>query len=97
MFSAMPPLEAYRLLISLHRTMPRHSSVHRVLAFYDIPRAHPHSEVSRDVFVRLPSEAALPEGMCARLLRCIYGLRDANQTFELKVGEVISAGGLVQR
>eukprot|EP00973_Karenia_brevis_P095606 12428163-Karenia_brevis.AAC.1 len=53
--------------------------------------------MKREVFVKLPVEAALPSGMCARLLRCLDGLRDANQTFELKVGEVMSAGGFIKR
>eukprot|EP00973_Karenia_brevis_P014452 1969596-Karenia_brevis.AAC.1 len=70
--------------------------MNRALAFYDISRAHPHCEMKREVLIDLPVEAALPQGMCARLLRCVYGLRDANQTFELKVREVMSAGGFIK-
>eukprot|EP00973_Karenia_brevis_P008394 1135959-Karenia_brevis.AAC.1 len=64
--------------------MSRHSYSQRVLVFYDISRAHPHCKMRREVFVQLLAEAALPSGMCALLLRCIYGLQDANQTLELK-------------
>ena len=60
-------------------------------------RGHPHCEVSREVYATLPPEAnpAFP-GECALLERCLYGLRDAPQRFELKVGEILKELGFTQ-
>ena len=49
-FSATPPLEALRFILSLAVTRPPHSD-ELVLMFIDFSRAHPHTEVTRDVYV----------------------------------------------
>ena len=100
-FSATPPIEALRYLLSLNMSS-RHGftgkpSDQDVLCFIDISRAHPHCEVKREVYVTLPAEAK-PQfpGECALLERCLYGLRDAPQAFELKVGEILKQMGYTQ-
>jgi hypothetical protein len=77
-FSATPPLEAVRAILSLAMSSGS-SADQKVVRFLDISRAHPHCPVHRTVFVWLPPEAGLAEGQCARLRMTMYGLRDAGQ------------------
>ena len=100
-FSATPPIEALRFMLSQTMSTKQGLSAgaaeQDVLCFIDISRAHPHCEVAREVYVTLPPEAqpAFP-GECALLKRCLYGLRDAPQRFELKVGEILTKMGFTQ-
>ena len=59
--------------------------------FLDITRAHPHCEMKRKLWVKLPAEdprSADPDA-CGLLLRSLYGCRDAGQNFELFVREIM--------
>ena len=55
----------------------------------DASRAHFHPECRRDLYIELPTEDA-QEGMVGRLLRTMYGTRDAaaawNDFVESKMG-----------
>ena len=42
----------------------------------DARKAHLHAYADRTVFTQLPPEEYAP-GYCARLVRCLYGTRDA--------------------
>lgn len=84
-FSATPPYEAMRMIISMLMT-PRTPEEHdHVLTFIDISRAHPHAPMRRDLWVKLPPEdpRSGEPGICGRLLKCMYGAKDAGQNFEL--------------
>ncbi len=76
-FAATPPLEAFRLLLSLAASAGEDTKV-EVL---DARKAHLHAFVDRTVFTQLPPEEAVP-GYCARLVRCLYGTRDAPKRWE---------------
>ena len=52
--------------------------------------------MQREIYVALPEEAGAPEGQCGKLGKCLYGTRDANQTFELAVGSVMTEAGFVR-
>ena len=56
-FSATPPLEAVRLLMSLVTTESKQAKSHKLM-FIDMSRAHFHSPSRRRVFVELPPESA---------------------------------------
>ena len=57
-FSATPPLESLRLLLSLAMSLnPTDPSDEFVPVFIDISRAHPHCDVLRDIYMELPKEA----------------------------------------
>eukprot|EP00971_Amphidinium_carterae_P351978 6492372-Amphidinium_carterae.1 len=90
-WSATPPYEALRFLASL--CMSPGSGEHDfVLQFIDITRAHPHCLMRRDLWIQLPAEdpeSKVP-GRCAKLLRSLYGTRDAGQNFELLVHETLT-------
>ena len=57
-----------------------------VLQFLDVSRVYPHAEVLRDDFyVETVPEMVLPEDKCLLARRGWYGMRDAEQAFEIAV------------
>ena len=73
-FSATPPLEAFRLMMSLAMTgqqgIPEKDR--RVLGFYDVSRAHFHSPAKRRMYVKtLPEDEECTSGI-ARMLKAMY-------------------------
>ena len=64
----------------------------------DISRAHPHCEIKRLVYVRLPLEDPRSQeaGVCGVLNMALYGTRDAGQNFELTTTETLTQAGIVQ-
>ena len=47
----------------------------------EIRRAYVHAEAKRDIYVELPEEDAEP-GMCGKLVKAMYGTRDAAANWE---------------
>ena len=88
-FAATPPYEAFRLQLSLLMTgaRPENASDEVVMMLLDISRAHLHSPLLRVVFVII-------DGQVYRLLKALYGLRDAGASFDRKVLEVMAAMGV---
>eukprot|EP00971_Amphidinium_carterae_P349552 6491074-Amphidinium_carterae.1 len=89
-WSATPPYEALRFMCSMTMS-PLRGEEDFVLQFVDISRAHPHCVMKRDLWIELPMEdkRSSERNLCGKLLRCLYGTRDAGQSFELKVHEVM--------
>ena len=58
-----------------------------VLMLLDIPRAHLHSPLARAVFVTI-------DGKVYKLLKAMYGLRDAGAAFDRKVLDVMNLMGV---
>ena len=83
-FAATPPLEAIRMLISLMMSGQVGVLAHlmRVIGFYDISRAHWHAPVRRRIYVIPPKEDTRIRTGIARLLKSMYGTRDAAQCFD---------------
>ena len=90
-FSATPPYEALRLMVSMTMTPRNIEEANHVLLFVDITRAHPHCLMTRKLWIKLPSEdpRSNEEGVCGLLERSMYGCRDAGQNFELLVRHVM--------
>jgi len=85
LFSAMPPLEAVKLLGSLYVSRKKSKrGLPLKLAFYDISRAHFYGEPVRDIYVELPEEAeeAADKTKCGLLEKSMYGTRDASQRWQ---------------
>ena len=63
-----------------------------VIMFIDISRAHPHCDLDRDLWIVRPEEDPRrgQPGVCGKLLRALYGSRDAGRQFELKVRSVMT-------
>ena len=90
-FAATPPLEALRLLLSMAA-----SSGHDIkVEVLDARKAHLHAFAKRTVFVQLPPELSAP-GYCARLVRCLYGTRDAPKCWEAFLAEQLVALGFAR-
>ena len=94
-FAATPPLEALRFLLSRAVTEDKEDrQAETVLIFLDISRAHLHSPVRREVFVRACAEDVdCPAGCCWKLLKAMYGLRDAGASFDKKVETIMESRG----
>ena len=94
LFSAMPPLEALILMVSIlvgrKRIMWRGK-----LGTYDISSTHFCGVAKRNVFVALPEEEAKP-GKCALLKRTMYGTRDAGATLQDDYFQHLEARGYVR-
>ena len=67
-----------------------------VLMLIDVRRAPFYSAARRKVFVELPAEAGAGKGKVGRLLRRMYGCRDAGVYWEFAICEVMIAIGFVQ-
>ena len=93
LFSAMPPLESLKLMLSLLvcRQQTKRGGVLK-MGLYDISRAHFYGVAKRRVFVSLPDEEAEP-GKCALLKRTMYGTRDASATWQDDYLEHIESKG----
>jgi len=85
LFAPTPPLEALKMMISTAVTegigykKGQHKSGMK-LALIDIRRAYFHAAARREVYVEL-LEGDREEGMCGRLLKLMYGTRDAAQNW----------------
>jgi hypothetical protein len=90
-FAATPPLESFRLLLSLAASDADDIKI-EVL---DARKAHLHAFADRVVFTQLPPEEAAP-GYCARLVRCLYGTRDAPKRWEAFLAEQLVALGFAK-
>ncbi len=90
-FAATPPLEAFRLLLSLAAS----SGMDVKVEVLDARKAHLHAFADRTVFTQLPPEVAEP-GWCARLIRCLYGTRDAPKRWEAFLAEQLVAIGFMR-
>ena len=77
LYSAMPPLEAMKMVVSHAAT--KEKGQRRQLMVVDIRRAYFNAPARRPVFVEIPPEDWEPgdEGRCAELLASLYGTRDA--------------------
>ena len=86
LFAATPPLEAKKMLMSLDVTEGigyRRGSKEKghKIDFIDVRRAYFHAPARRLVYVKLPPEDE-QEGMCGKLIKALYGTRDAAQNWE---------------
>ena len=92
-FSATPPLEAVRLLISMLMTETQDNKTYKLM-FIDISRAHFHSPARRKIYVELARERRR-SGRCGFLQKSMYGTRDAAANFAAMVMEVLKGMNIV--
>jgi hypothetical protein len=90
-FAATPPLESFRLLLSLAASDEQDTKI-EVL---DARKAHLHAFADRTVYTQLPPEESAP-GWCARLVRCLYGTRDAPKRWEAFLAEQLVTLGFAK-
>ena len=93
LFSAMPPLEAVKILGGM-MVQRRRSSRNRPLAmrFFDISRAHFYGKAERAVYIELPDTEA--DGVhCGLLKKSMYGTQDASAIWQRDYTAVLEADG----
>ncbi|MCP2505128.1 MAG: hypothetical protein NLN65_07530, partial [Candidatus Poseidoniaceae archaeon] len=99
LFAATPPLEALKYLLSLWMTegygWKKGKSEEMKMDFIDVRRAYFHAVTTRDVYVELPPEDKKP-GMCGKLMKSMYGTRDAAQNWEQAYTEFMEKAGFVR-
>ena len=93
LFSAMPPVESLKALVS-HVTTERVDRRGRnlVLAVFDVSRAHFHGVCERDVHVEPPSELHRL-GLVAKLNKTMFGDQDASNAWKKLWGEHLRSSG----
>ena len=103
-FAAMPPLSSFKLLLTLAMTdrfygadgtlRPRTEPWY--IMFIDVKRAHFVAEATRDLYVELPSEIRKPgEDKVGKLLKSLYGTRDAASNWEKTIRKVMESFGFI--
>jgi hypothetical protein len=76
-FAATPPLETLRMVLSMA------ADDHRMqVTLVDISRAYFNAYIAREVYVELPREAGHGKDVVGKLVKCMYGTRDAAQGWE---------------
>ncbi|CAK0852608.1 unnamed protein product [Prorocentrum cordatum] len=89
LFSAMPPLEAFKAMVAIFVGRANDAyhdgeSEEIIYKFCDISRAHFYGDVHREVYVELPEEETHddPETMVGRLLKTMHGTVDASHLWQ---------------
>ena len=92
-FSAMPPVESLKALVS-HVMTERVDTRGRilVLAVFDVSRAHFYGVCERDVYVEPVAELHRP-GLVAKLNKTMYGTQDASNAWQKLWGEHLRNNG----
>ena len=65
------------------------------LLFVDVKRALVYARAERDVFVRLPPED-IQHGYCCKLLKAMYGTRDAPALWENVYAQRLTSEGFIR-
>ena len=93
-FSAMPPLESLKMLLSLMVTLKvsKRNRTPLKLRLIDISRAHFYGEAQREIYVTLP-EGDQEEGKVGLLVKSMYGTRDASNIWQQSYTEVLTKAG----
>ncbi len=98
LFSAMPPLEAFMIILSLFMSWSRlghkYKSQYKI-GIFDISKAHFYGVARRRVFVDLVEEdkAHFGADKSGLLLKTIYGTQDASNIWQDDYTELLSSGG----
>ena len=81
-YASTPPLEAKRILFSRLAQERRRGGKPLRINFIDIRKAYFNGTPKRPIFMAFPKELGLPSDKVAKLVRCIYGTRDAGAIWE---------------
>ena len=78
-FSATPPLETLRMLLSWAASRGEGVESDAKILYLDVRRAYFHAPSKRETYIELPAEdnRSSNEGKCGRLNASMYGTRDA--------------------
>ena len=65
------------------------------MEFIDIKHAYFHADAIRDVYIEFPPED-YEQGMCGKLVKSMYGIRDAAQNWEEAYSEFTTKSGFTK-
>ena len=92
LFSATPPIELMRLMLSRQATR-RKDYRERKTMYLDVKKAHLEPLCEQDVYVDLPAEAEVRDDECGKLVHWLYGCRPAAQAWEEHYSALLGGGG----
>ena len=92
LFSATPPLELIRYMLSRQATR-RDDGRERKSIYIDVKKAHLMPKCEQDVYVELPEEAGVAEDECGKLVYWLYGCRPAARAWEERYSKVLEDAG----
>ena len=81
-YASTPPLEAKRILFSRLAQERKRGGKPLRISFIDIRKAYFNGTPKRPIFMTFPKELGLPSDKVAKLVRCVYGTRDAGAIWE---------------
>ena len=81
-FAATPPLEAKRMLFTEFASERTRNGKPLQISFIDVKKAYFYGIPERALYVRLPPELGLSRKFVGKLVRCMYGTRDAGAIWE---------------
>ena len=92
LFSAMPPLEAVKVLVSIMMSVSLWNNGKPFKwRHYDISRAHFHGTAQRLIYIKLPAgdRQKYGEDKVGRLVKSTYGTQDASHIWQLDYANLI--------
>ena len=81
-YAATPPLEAKRMLFNEFASERTRNGKPLQISFIDVKKTYFYGVPERDLYVRLPPELGLSKTFVGKLVRCMYGTRDAGAIWE---------------
>ena len=93
-FAATPPLEAKRLLFSNFSSRALDEKLQ--ISFVDVKKAYFYGIPDRTLYVRLPPELNMGKEVVGKLVRCMYGTRDAGAIWENCYSSCLVNMGFIQ-
>ena len=93
-YAATPPLEAKRLLFSEFASRCKNEDLQ--ISFVDVCKAYFYGVPERTIYVRLPPEVGLGKQVVGKLVRCMYGTRDAGAIWETCYTTCLTGLGFIQ-
>ena len=96
LFSATPPLEMMRTILSWAASTPTGGDSDRVVLYLDVRRAYFHAPSKRPTYVEIPKEdnRSSNVGRCGRLRASLYGTRDAADNWAKAYSDLLMGLGL---
>ena len=95
-YAATPPLEAKRLLFSEFASSTGKKGSSMQLSFVDVKKAYFYGIPERELYVRLPAELGISKKYVGKLVRCMYGTRDAGAIWESCYAGCLTKLGFIQ-
>ena len=95
-YAATPPLEAKRMLFSEFSSQRTRNGKPLQISFVDVKKAYFYGIPEREIFVRLPAELGVSKKYVGKLVRCMYGTRDAGAIWESCYASCLTKLGFIQ-